>query len=99
MEGECRLEGTLRCELKEYFPLLVDLINNVYTTSVEEAIIHIRKNVCEECRNKPPGEICRSHTKSNCALDRYYPLVIDAFEHISRIASQLPSENDILSEE
>jgi|WetSurMetagenome_2_1015567.scaffolds.fasta_scaffold323404_2 hypothetical protein len=84
-KGYCRLDPSRECELKEYFPLIYDVVNGVSSDHILDYIIPLRVNVCTECSHQMPDGQCRFREKVDCALDRYYPLVVEAIEEIKQL--------------
>ena len=78
--GNCRLPSSEKCRLKSYFPLIVDLVNNVYSEDVDDYLTLLRIEVCSVCNCVQYNGECKKRDEIDCALDRYYRLVIRAIE-------------------
>ena len=83
-EGNCRLESSHKCELKEYFPTIISVVNSVSSDHIADYVNRLRSVVCSECSHQNLDGTCRFREKVDCALDRYYPLVVEALEEVSR---------------
>ena len=83
-EGNCRLDPSHSCELKEYFPLIVNVVKSVSSDHFADYVLRLRTVVCTECSHQMADGSCRFRDKVDCALDRYYPLVVKAIEELNR---------------
>jgi hypothetical protein len=80
--GNCRLDPAIACALQQYLPLIVRAVERVSSDRVEDYIAELRGIVCAQCIHEAPGGRCMVREQVDCALDRYFPLVIDAIEEI-----------------
>ena len=98
-EGGCRLLSDVDCELREHFPLIVGVVNNVYSSKIEDYIRRLRLEVCAQCKSLEDNGGCHRRNDVDCALDRYYPLVIGAIESVTAqiaASSQVPLKDKFL---
>jgi len=79
--GNCRLPVDEECALKSNFPLIVQTVSAVNATDYEEYVQVLRKTVCTSCSHQDREGNCWKRNRLDCALDRYYPLVIEIVEH------------------
>lgn len=80
--GVCRISEASMCGVKEYFPKIVKIVLSVKSDKMDDYIIALRENVCKECRETPDG-VCELRNSVECALDRYYPLIVQAIESVN----------------
>ncbi len=81
-QGNCRLDLSRVCEIKAYFPRIIEIVKNVKSGEIQDYVIPLRSHVCSECSHQTSDGHCRFRDKVDCALDRYYPLVVEAIEGI-----------------
>ncbi|HEV8539395.1 MAG TPA: hypothetical protein VGR15_10810 [Bacteroidota bacterium] len=81
-EGNCRLPVGEECALKSFLPQMVVTIANVKSTSIESYIAALRRHVCILCDHQQADMACMKRNNLECALDRYYPLVIEIIETV-----------------
>ncbi len=80
-DGICRISEMSMCGVKEYFPKIVDIVLSVRSDNMDDYIISLRENICKDCRQTPDG-ICELRNSVECALDRYFPLIVQAIESV-----------------
>jgi hypothetical protein len=72
-----------KCALKEFFPELVSTVLSVQSPSYDDYVTSLRATVCAKCDFHLPGDRCGKRDALECALDRYFPLVIEIIEDLS----------------
>jgi hypothetical protein len=82
-KGNCRLPIGDKCALKEFFPELVSTVLSVQSPSYDDYVTSLRATVCAKCDFHLPGDRCGKRDALECALDRYFPLVIEIIEDLS----------------
>ncbi|MBI2620250.1 MAG: hypothetical protein HYW57_09225 [Ignavibacteriales bacterium] len=75
--GACRLPAGELCTLEVFFPSVLSTIASVPTWSVEKQIEAMRSTVCSQCPEQGQDGACQKRKALECALDRYYPLVLE----------------------
>ena len=85
--GNCRLDPSLQCPLQEYLPLIVNAVNRVSSDRVADYVEELRGIVCAQCKYEKVNGACAMRKEVDCALDRYFPLVIEAIEECRLRAS------------
>lgn len=80
--GGCRLPAGDECSLEKFFPQIVSTVSSMRTDSFDAYVDALRKNVCEHCEHQLSGAKCPKRDALECALDRYYPVVIDVIETV-----------------
>jgi hypothetical protein len=81
--GICRLGTEEDCALITFFPEIVATVNSVDSQSMQPYVDALRANVCSECQQQEPNGFCALRHSVDCALDRYYPLVVSAIEEVN----------------
>jgi len=80
--GNCRLDPAIACALQQYLPLIVQAVERVKSDRVDDYVAELRGIVCAQCTHQAAGGRCTIREQVDCALDRYFPIVIDAIEEI-----------------
>ena len=80
-EGDCTLTEKEVCAVESFLPRIVDVIHNAQEDDLQTYINELREKVCAECRSNG-DENCYLREDANCALDRYFPLIIDAIKSV-----------------
>lgn len=80
--GNCRLDSSVECPLLKYLPLIVNAVHRVTSDRVDDYVVELRDIVCAQCRHQSPDGKCALRSQVDCALDRYFPLVIEAIERV-----------------
>ncbi len=79
--GNCRLPVDDECPLQKNFPLVVETIEHTHASHGDEYVQALRTVVCSRCRHQDGKGNCWKRNRLDCALDRYYPLVIEIVKH------------------
>jgi hypothetical protein len=85
--GNCRLDPSIECALQKYFPLIVDTVRRIKSDQMEDYVRELRLITCAQCKYQTVNGYCIVRDQVDCALDRYFPLVVEAIEEVGR-ASQ-----------
>ncbi len=86
-KGGCRLPIDESCALDKFFPEIVETVSNVHSGSYQDYINALRANVCKTCEHQFANGDCKKRDTLECALDRYYPVVIDVIENLKTLAA------------
>ncbi|HVK40718.1 MAG TPA: hypothetical protein VNA88_19450 [Candidatus Kapabacteria bacterium] len=76
----CRSADAGRCALKNRFRNVVEAIASTTSATYPPYVAALRSQVCTVCEFQHEAGRCSRRDNVDCALDRYYPLVIDAVE-------------------
>lgn len=79
--GGCRVSGG-DCALKQHLPNIIGAVSAVYSTSVDLYLEQLRSKVCRECTHQSADGACSLRDNVDCALDRYFPLIVEVIEEI-----------------
>lgn len=80
-EGECTLTKSEICAVEKFLPRIVDVIHNTSEDDLQTYLEELREKVCAECRTNGDDN-CYLREDANCALDRYFPLIVDAIKSV-----------------
>ena len=88
-DGSCALSGGRTCGLEAHLPRILEVVQTVHSSRMDEYVEAIRQRVCAVCEQDAQG-VCRAREDGECALDAYLPLVVDALEEAERILKERP---------
>ena len=84
--GNCRLAQDEDCALKTHFPLILEVIQSTSSDKIDPYLERLRNSVCGICIHQSADNSCRLRDNVDCALDRYYPLIVEVIEEVERAA-------------
>jgi hypothetical protein len=79
-EGGCLIAPGRTCALKTHLPQILEAVNSVYSSSIAPYEEQLRKKVCGVCTVAAADGSCRLRDDVECALDRYFPLIVQVLE-------------------
>lgn len=79
-QGNCRIAGSGFCAMKTYFPHIVDVVQSVKSDSIVPYEEQLRKRICGACESQSLQGFCVLRDEVECALDRYFPLIVEVIE-------------------
>ena len=80
--GNCRLPVGEECALKSFLPQIVMTVANTKSASMDAYVAALRRHICILCDHQQADMSCRKRTDLECALDRYFPLVVEIVETV-----------------
>lgn len=81
-KGDCRLPAEQACAIQEFLPQIVQTVKSIDSDSYEEYVRALRSSICARCPGQGENGVCRKRDHLECALDRYYSLVLDMVEDV-----------------
>lgn len=81
-KGNCRLQRHDSCALQEFHPAAFSLVAALEADSYDAYVQTLRARICFACEHQTADGVCRKRQSLECALDRYYPLIIDVDERL-----------------
>lgn len=81
-QGDCRLPIGEECALKSFLPQVVMTITQTKSDSMEAYVSTLRSHVCGLCDHQKPDMTCKKRNDLECALDRYYPIIVEIIEAV-----------------
>jgi hypothetical protein len=84
--GNCRIASDGFCALQAYFPKILEVVNSVYSHSIVPYEELLREKVCGACTQQSLSGQCSIRNDSECALDRYFPLIVEVVEETQKRA-------------
>jgi hypothetical protein len=79
-KGGCLIAPGRDCAIKTHFGQIIESVNSVFSPSVEPYVEQLRKHVCSVCTGQSAGGDCSLRDETECALDRYFPLIVQVIE-------------------
>lgn len=80
--GACLIARDRACAVKKYFPVLLDVIQSTFSTSIEPYEAQLRNKICGHCVHQSPDGVCSLRNEVECALDRYFPWIVQVIEEL-----------------
>ncbi len=82
--GLCVASTFDACAINRYLPEIVDIVLAAPEGGNEEYVARLREKVCSVCQHQSPDGRCDMRDDVECALDRYFPLVIEAIQEVKQ---------------
>lgn len=80
--GNCRLPVGQVCALQQFLPVIIETVQSIESGPYEIYINALRKNVCANCGELNSSGDCARRDMLECALDRYFGLVIRVMDEV-----------------
>ena len=77
--GACLVSGDA-CAVKKYLPQILEVVGSTYSTSIDAYEAQLRSRVCGHCTYQSANGLCDLRNSVECALDRYFPLIVQVVE-------------------
>ena len=77
-KGSCTLSQKEFCAVEIYLPKIVNIVHNENIDDTDKLRMILKDRVCSECRTADDKDHCSLRDDANCALDRYFGLIIEA---------------------
>lgn len=81
-KGNCRLPVDETCALESFLPKLVTIVSTNPATAHEVYLELLRNTICVQCNHQLSNGTCKKRQTLECALDRYYPTVIEIVQNV-----------------
>ncbi len=78
-DGCCGLPAGVACPLLSRLDDVIAVVADRSAPNIDPYIARLREIVCETCETDERGN-CRRRNRLECALDMYFPLVIEVIE-------------------
>jgi hypothetical protein len=79
-DGRCRINGEQECSVIAHLPKIVETVFSVESDRLEPYIQALRENVCATCQYQGVDEACTVRNNVDCALDRYFPMIVEILQ-------------------
>lgn len=81
-DGDCKLSENEVCAVEKHLPDLVKLVNETDIEYYDKYYELLREKICGSCRSGSTGKNCYLRDDANCALDRYFPLIVETIRKV-----------------
>lgn len=81
--GNCRIDSSHECTIQKHLPLIVGVVNSAENGDMNACLRELRGTVCSRCRFQTVNGYCTARENIDCALDRYFPLVVGAIRGVT----------------
>jgi hypothetical protein len=78
--GGCLVPHNAECAMKTFFPQVLEVVGSTYSTSIMPYEEQLLSRICSACTNQSPTGMCVLRDDVDCALDRYFPLIVEVIE-------------------
>ncbi len=86
--GNCRIDPAIECPLQTHLPEIVELVRETGSDSMIDYVRELRLIACARCQYQSAGGSCNLREDVGCALDRYFPLIVETIESCVRPAGR-----------
>jgi len=76
--GLCTASTFEACAINRYLPEIIDIVLSGPPAEYDEYVSRLRSKVCSACGRQSPDGRCDLRDDVECALDRYFPVIIEA---------------------
>ncbi len=83
-DGSCGIDPKLECSVKEHLPEIIGVVQGVNSNLIGDYVERLRQNVCKICESPEPDGTCEVRARTDCALNRYFNLVVEAIEEVEQ---------------
>lgn len=80
--GNCRLPAAESCAIQEFLPQIVQTVRSVDSDSYSVYVSALRSGICAHCPGQDADGVCKKRDDLECALDRYYGLVLAIIDDV-----------------
>ena len=87
-KGNCLIAKGTDCALKVFLPQILEAVSSVQSSSMVPFEERLRSRICAHCIHQNPAGVCAVRDDVDCALDRYYPLIVQVIEE-TRLRSSM----------
>ncbi len=72
------------CAINRFLPEIIDIVLAGPADTYDDTVERLRSRVCSACEQQSPDGRCELRDDVECALDRYFPLVIEAIREAGK---------------
>lgn len=84
--GLCVTSTYDSCAINRYLPELIDIVLTTPGDDLDAYVAVLRERVCSTCGHQSADGHCDMRDDVECALDRYFPLIVEAIQEVNRTA-------------
>ena len=79
-DGGCSLPADRPCSLFTNLPEIVEIVQATHSRRIDPYVETLRQRVCDACHFSDDHGQCPCRENVDCALDTYYPLIVEEIE-------------------
>lgn len=79
-EHKCSLPADRPCSLFKNLDQIVEIVRGTHSRQIDPYVTVLRNQVCAACHYEDDHGACPCRNDLDCALDTYYPLIVDTIE-------------------
>jgi nucleotide-binding universal stress UspA family protein len=80
--GVCAASTFEACAINRFLPEIIDIVLSTGGDDPAAAVTRLRDEVCSLCLHQSPDGRCDLRDDAECALDRYFPLLVEAIRDV-----------------
>jgi hypothetical protein len=84
--GVCGTDAWDECALNRHLPEIVEIVRTLGSDSLHDYVHELHNVVCVSCKDNLDGR-CSLREHQTCALDQYFPLVVQAVREVHERAN------------
>ncbi len=81
--GRCKLNTEENCAVEFYLPQILEIVVNSKSEDTRQLQSELHEKVCINCISEGDGN-CYLREDANCALDRYFSLIVETIRKTSK---------------
>lgn len=86
----CSLPPSRRCAIFANLAEIIDVVRRTHSWRIDPYADTLRLRVCAVCRHEDDHGSCPMRENLDCALDAYFPLVVDEIEGVLGVSPPAP---------
>lgn len=86
----CSLPETRKCAIFGNLPEIINVVRRTHSWRIDPYADTLRLRVCAVCRHEDDHGSCPMRENLDCALDAYFPLIVDEIEAVLGIGQPAP---------
>jgi nucleotide-binding universal stress UspA family protein len=83
--GLCAASTYEACAINRHLPEIIDIVLSTGGNNLGAYTARLRETVCSVCQHQSPDGRCDLRDDVECALDRYFPLVVEAIQEVKPV--------------
>jgi hypothetical protein len=83
--GICAASTYEACAINRFLPEIIDIVLTAAGNNAGATVARLREKVCSVCQHQSPDGRCDLRDDVECALDRYFPLIVEAIQEVKPV--------------
>jgi hypothetical protein len=86
-DGGCGMSPKYECPILRNMDKIIGIVRTTRSNKIDPYVERLREAVCANCEMQDAQGRCRMRDHSDCALDDYFPLIVEIIEdELERVA-------------